>query len=41
MAKEAGLYEPARSRASQASKMAIHDDVGEFGYPDANAWPPS
>ena len=29
------------SRASQASKMAIDDDVGEFGYPDANAWPPS
>jgi hypothetical protein len=28
MAKEAGLYEPARSRASQASKMAIHDDAG-------------
>src|SRR4030095_7757861 len=35
------LYELARSRASHASKTAIHDDVGEFGYPDANAWPPS
>lgn len=33
-----GLY---RSRASQASKTAIHDEVGEFGYPDANACPPS
>jgi hypothetical protein len=33
MAQEARLYEPARSRASQVSKMAIHDDVGELGYP--------
>ena len=37
MAAEAGLYDPARSRASQASNTAIHDDVGEFGYPDENA----
>ena len=36
-----GLYELVRSRASQASKTAIHDDVGKFGYPDANACPPS
>jgi hypothetical protein len=38
---EAGFYGLARSRASQASKTAIHDEVGEFGYPDANACPPS
>jgi hypothetical protein len=28
---QSGLYGLARSRASHASKMAIHDDVGEFG----------
>ena len=36
-----GLYELVRSRASQVSKTAIQEDVGEFGYPEANACPPS
>jgi len=35
------VYGLVRSRASQASKTAIHDEAGEFGYPDANACPPS